>query len=82
MDTARCLSNVTEPLSKPLTPTESFIWLHSRDLCNMPASIEEARNICKDLRIQRMLGELQGLACVVLHEQRHNKEDNLIHIIE
>ena len=81
MDTAICLPKGTEPMRKPLTPTESFIWLHSRDLYNFPASVEEARNICKDLRIQRMLVELQGLACVILHEQRH-KEDNFVCLIE
>ena len=82
MDTAICQPKGTEPMRKPLTPTESFIWLHSRDFYNFPASVEEARTICKDLRIQRMLVELQGLACVVLHEQRHNGEDKLIRIIE
>ena len=81
MDTAICRPKGTEKMCKLLTSAEYFVLLHSRDLYNFPASEAEARDICKDLRIQRMLVELQGLAGVVLHERRY-KADNLVCLIE
>ena len=78
MDSDKCLPKSTEPIRKPLTSVEYFILLHSQDLYDFPASEEDARNICKDVRIKRMLVELQGLACAVLHEQRYKKADKLV----
>ena len=78
MDSENCLRNDAEPRRKPLTSAEYFVLLHSQDLYNFPASEEDARNICKDLRMKRMLVELQGLACAVLHEQRYKKADKKV----
>ena len=82
MDSENCLPKHPEPRRKPLTSAEYFVLLHSQDLYNFPASEEDARKICKDVRIKRMLVELQGLACAVLHEQRYQKADKLVCVIE